>query len=120
MIGSTNATQIRPYMAGDVVDLTGFTTGGFVTSGATGLFFFIPVNRPIQASTASLSGTVSLRTTSGTYAASNVSITSLGTITISLRDTGVYVNVNASSAFSATNNTPIAVYGEYGFKMTFA
>ena len=107
------------YRSGDSVDLTGFTASAFVTSAGTTLLLFIPLNKPVVASGASVSANISVRTVAGTYMVNNASISSLGSVNPVIRGNGVSVSVIASSAFNVTNNTPVSVFFESGAKITF-
>lgn len=108
------------YKSGDSISLEGFIAGGFITSSSTTIFFFIPLNKPIVATTATLSGNISVRSSTGSYAVNNQSVSSVGTVTTSIRDSGITVRIVASSAFSVTNNAPITIFGESSLALSFS
>lgn len=111
---------VVPYKAGDTVSLAGIIGAGHLTNAQTSIEFCIPLSKPIQASSATISGNVYIRSINGTYLANNVTLSSLGTVSITITTGGIYVRVNAPSALNATNNTPVDVMMASGSSATFS
>lgn len=109
------------YKVGDTVNISGIFSG-FLTSSQKEITFSIPFNKPINSSVTGItfSGGWTIRSVGGTYLANNVALSSLGTINIfSFSSVGVVVQVVASTAFSETNNTPLAVQARSNVTATF-
>lgn len=105
--GVVYAGQI--YKAGDSISVTYVTCAGYLSNNAKDIAFFFPTSKPITASRATISGVVYIRHVGGGYLANGTDISTLGTITPAIKENGIHVNITASSAFSATNNTPLSV-----------
>lgn len=110
---------VVPYKAGDTVNTSGIIGSGHLTNSQKSVEFFIPLSRPIQATTASINGDAYMRTVGGTYLL-NGPISGLGTISTSISAGGVYVRVDSSTALSATNNTPLDIMMKTGSSVTFS
>lgn len=109
------------YKVGDTVNIAGVFSG-FLTSSSKEITFSIPFNKPINSSVVGItfSGGWTIRSVGGTYLANNVALSTLGTINIiSFSASGVVVQVVASTAFSETNNTPLAVQARTNVTATF-
>ena len=111
---------VVPYKAGDTVSLSNTVCAGYVTNGQTWVEFFIPFSRPIQASSASISGNVYIRHAGGGYVLSGQPLSNLGTVTLTIVTNGIFVHVLTASAVSATNNTPVAAMFTEGSSITFS
>lgn len=102
--------QKMVYEAGDIINCFGLRCAGLLTNSGKNIEFFIPLPKPVTSNLkASISGNWAIRQVGGGYLLNSATLASIGTVTITIVDLGIYVTVVASTAFSATNNTPVVV-----------
>lgn len=126
------------YAAGDSYTIPSSTPqlscAGMLTSGNTALYFFVPLEKPIDATSATISGNIAVRTPTGyiypTAAATssyNFPVNTSGiTQGVNIAPNGVWVTLttagwvtnSSGAAASANRNATVALLS--GFKITFA
>ena len=119
--GAVMATALPQggYLAGETCPVPHLLCSGYLTGSAKEISFSIPLTMNVMASIAAFSGNITVRHVGGGYLASNVSVSSLGTVNCTISYNVVNVQIIASAAFSATNNTPVSVYINSG-SITFS
>lgn len=96
------------YQAGDIIKLDSYVfCGGLVSSGATGLYFTIPISKPIVAQKATVSGTYSVRGATSEYYMQNASLTN---VSASITPAGVTVTVKPTWQIQPENNLSVNVH----------
>ena len=114
-------SQKMVYQAGDVIDCNGTRLAGCLTSNKQNVEFFIPLPKPtVSGLKATLSGTWTIRHADGGYIISGQTLESLGTVTATIRELGVYVVVAMTTASSFANNATIMVSGGGSSKVTLS
>lgn len=96
----------------------GFNLGGLITNSSRNLCFSVILPKSLQnVSSVSVSNSrVWVRHVGGGYLLNNQALTDGGTVTVGIPgDNIVSITVSRSSAWSATNNTPIALCGAIQF-----
>ncbi len=97
------------YQSGETETVENYITGGYLTSSATSIRFSILLPKKMDNVTPTISsGTITVRASSGGYMLNAQNIKN-ATITLSKSKNYLIVNCTYSAAFSATNNTPVAV-----------
>lgn len=95
---ATTVEGLQSYADGDTVDLTGFTQTSILSSGTITLF--IPLRKEISTGlSVSISGNWN---TYGDLTNSNVTLASLGTVTIAKEELGLVVTIATSGSSSGT------------------
>ena len=119
--GAVMATALPQggYLPGETCPAPVMICAGYLTGSAKEIQFSIPLTMNVLASNASFSGNITVRHVGGGYLANNVAASSLGTVNCGVSYNIVNVQIIASTAFSATNNTPVSVYINSG-SITFS
>lgn len=108
------------YEAGDVVAATGIFAG-HLTGSSKQIQFFVPLPKPrTPGIKCAISGNWTIRHVGGGYILNGATLQSIGTVSASAYETGVFVTVALNSAVSVTNNTPVSVNGTSNAKITFS
>lgn len=108
------------YEAGDVVVATGIFAG-HLTGSSKQIQFFVPLPKPrTPGIKCAISGNWMIRHVGGGYILYGATLQSIGTVSASAYETGVFVTVALNSAVSVTNNTPVSVNGTSNAKITFS
>lgn len=87
---------------------------GMLSGAAKTISFSVPLSRPLQSNTTvTLSNpsqaTMRVRRAEGGYLCQDIAVGSVGDIACSATENCININISASTAFSAANNTPLAV-----------
>lgn len=99
---------VQPYKAGDSIKLESpVFCGGLVSAGATGLYFTIPISKPIVAQKATVSGTYNVRGATSEYYMQNASLTN---VPVSITPAGVTVTVKPTWQIQPANNISVNVH----------
>ena len=121
--GKGNATFLSKkmvYEAGDVMTATGLYAG-HLTGSSKQVQFFVPLPKPVASGVSvTLSGNWAVRHVGGGYILSGNTLQSIGTVSATVYETGIYVSVELTNAVSVTNNTPVTVNGTSSAKITFS
>jgi len=110
------------YAPGDEIDLSYLIASGYLAASGANVYFFIPFAKALSmVSGATLSGAVTLRHADGGFIGSNSGqeLSSLGTVTISLYESGAYVRCVMNTASQLTNQAPVSALMASGTKLTF-
>lgn len=111
------------YAPGDEIDLSYNIFSGYLASSGANVYFFIPFAKAMSNVTGgTLSGSFTIRHADGGFIGSNSGQTldSLGTVTVSLYESGAYVRVVMGTASQLTNQAPLSVLASSGAKLTFS
>lgn len=82
--------ELESYQDGDIVDLTDVIVNGFIEDNVYKIF--IPLSKPATNLTPTISGTWNVR---GATTHSNVTLASLGTITVSVEEQGIVITITS-------------------------
>lgn len=108
-ITAASLGAVQPYQAGDSIDATASAIVGGITSSGSKAYFILPLDKPVAAQSASISGTLYLRQ-KGAYIFSGTSgpgsFNSLSP-SISVTPFGLSVVLNNGSAFTGVTNNDI-------------
>lgn len=120
---NTGLTDELYYKSGDSYSTTNYQLfTGYISSSSKSLFFSVILPKRIPAGmTLSVSGKCAIRHVGGGYLVDG-DINSAGTVSLGYMDNVIRVQIDKSTAFGATNNTPISVQpsgGTNGLTFTF-
>lgn len=110
------------YAPGDEIDLSYNIFSGYLAASGANVYFFIPFAKAMSNITgATLSGAFTIRHADGGFIGSNSgqSLDSLGTVTVTVYESGAYVRVVMGTASQLTNQAPLSVLAANGTKLTF-
>ena len=111
------------YAPGDEIDLSYNIFSGYLASSGANVYFFIPFAKALSMiSGASLSGAFTIRHADGGFIGSNSgqALSDLGTVTVSVYESGAYVRCVMNSASQLTNQAPLSVLASNGTKLIFS
>ncbi len=99
---------------GKTTTVTKMHCAGMLSGAAKTISFSVPLSRPLQSNTTvTLSNpsqaTMRVRRAEGGYLCQDIAVGSVGDIACSATENCININISASTAFSAANNTPLAV-----------
>ena len=114
--GIKSATAIskatESYKSGDVLRISNYSIFcGHLTGSAKKIEFYIPFDKPCEATSATLTGVIYARHVGGGYLLNSVDFTSanVGTISYQVKKTGLWVQATSENAYTVANNTPVSV-----------
>lgn len=132
-VAPTRSTEAKTmnlcYEAGDTLtQQENIVYAGLITGSTKNLYFFIPLDRPVAATTATVEGTVIGRGVGGYIngtdgSNSQINLTSGDAYSVEawLRGNGIQMVIRFTTAITnATNNTPVAVVPYGSMKITFS
>lgn len=98
---------VQPYQAGDTITLGRCCVSGFISGGGKDLIFTVYLDRPVIATGATFSGTISIRGSTGQYAVQSYKYSTAKILSIS--SAGIGFTGSPSWTNQPTNNTSLSV-----------
>lgn len=107
VLSGTWEEKVAKYRAGDKITLGRCCVSGFVSGGGDTLIFTVPIFKPVNATSASFSGTVSVRGITGQYAVQGYALSTAKIYSISAA--GITFQVDPVWTNAPTNNIAVSV-----------